>query len=103
MNRLPTILLLLAVFLGACDWDTGIRGNGHIVTVQKPITEFSEISGRGGLRIEWHNGPSSLSITTDENLTEYLDARSDGSGSTCACVNMCARGTESKSWSPVHR
>ena len=67
-----------ALLLGSCEFDTGIKGNGHIVTVQRPVTAFSEISGRGALRIEWQSGAPSLSITTDENLVEYFEARSQG-------------------------
>src|SRR3954453_597174 len=66
------------LFLGACDIDVGTRGSGHVVTVQQPIQAFSEVSGRGSLRIEWHSGPPSLSLTTDDNLTELFESKTVG-------------------------
>ena len=65
----------LISLLPACDL-VGIRGNRHIVTEQRPITEFSEIHANGGaFNIEWQNGPPSLSVTTDENLLHHIDTR----------------------------
>ena len=75
MNK-STIFILAAfpIFLGGCDW-VGIRGNGHIRTDQRAISEFEEIAGSGGLRIEWHSGAPALSVTTDENLLPYVENR----------------------------
>jgi len=79
MRILPITTGCIAIlFLGACDIDVGIRGNGQVVTKQQQVEPFSEISGRGSLRIEWQSGPPSLSITTDENLIEQLEARTSG-------------------------
>src|SRR5205085_10223267 len=79
MKILPVCGLCIATLsLGACDWDVGIRGSGQVVTVQQPVEAFSELSGRGSLRIEWHSGPPSLSITTDDNLIEQFEARPSG-------------------------
>jgi hypothetical protein len=75
MNK-STIFILAAfsIFLSGCDW-VGIRGNGHIRTDQRAISEFSEIAASGGLQIEWHSGAPALSITTDENLLPYVENR----------------------------
>ena len=79
MKKLSVLsVCALILCLAGCEWDVGIRGNGHIVTVQKPVSAFSTISGRGALRIEWRSGAPSLSVTTDENLMEYFDAHSNG-------------------------
>ena len=79
MKILPFLALaVVTMSLTACDVDLGIRGNGHVVTVQQQVGTFSEVSGRGSLRIEWKSGAPSLSITTDENLTEYFEARTTG-------------------------
>ena len=79
MKRIGILALVLAVLsLGACDL-IGIRGNGHIVTDQRSISDFSEISASGGLKIEWRSGPASLSITTDENLLKYISSRVEDS------------------------
>jgi len=46
MNKTTTfILAAFALLLSGCDW-LGIRGNGHIVTDQRPISEFTEIENR---------------------------------------------------------
>ncbi|MDB6146614.1 MAG: hypothetical protein JWO45_278 [Spartobacteria bacterium] len=68
---------LASLCLGACDW-AGIRGNGHIVTVQPKIESFSEIHTKGGFKVEWRSGPASLSITTDENLLPYIESHNSG-------------------------
>lgn len=65
------------LLLGACDF-VGIRGNGHVVTDQRPVAEFAEIAAAGGLTIEWHSGPPALSITTDENLLPHLEHKLSG-------------------------
>jgi hypothetical protein len=67
----------VTVLLGACDW-VGIRGNGHVVTEQRPVTEFTQIAASGQFRIEWHSGPPALSITTDENLMRYVENKISG-------------------------
>ena len=78
--KILQLFALTAVTLGltACDVDLGIRGNGKVVTVQQQVGTFSEITGRGALRIEWKSGAPSLSITTDENLIEHFEARTTG-------------------------
>ena len=68
----------LAVCLTACEIDLGIKGNGNVVTVQQQVGPFSEISARGGLRIEWQSGAPSLSITTDDNLVQYFEVHNSG-------------------------
>jgi Putative auto-transporter adhesin, head GIN domain len=68
------VLTAFTLLLGGCDL-VDVRGNGHVITEQRPITEFTEIAGSGGLRIEWHSGAPSLSITTDENLLGYVENR----------------------------
>src|SRR5437016_12631472 len=79
MKRLSAFATALAAFaLGACDFDAGVRGSGHVITNQQPVGAFSEISGHGALRIEWHSGSPSLSITTDDNLMQNFEARTVG-------------------------
>src|ERR1700720_4989753 len=75
MNK-PTIALLatLILTLAGCHW-SGIRGNGHVITEQRTVGDFSEIDAGGALEIEWRNGPPALSITTDENLLSHIDTK----------------------------
>ena len=72
-----SILAVLAVLASSCDW-IGIRGNGHVVTDNRKVTEFSDIKTGGAFRIEWRPGTPSLSITTDDNLLRYIDSRVEG-------------------------
>jgi hypothetical protein len=76
MNKLASVFLSVAALVVAgCDW-AGIQGNGHIVTDQRAIEDFSEIYASGGaFKIEWRSGAPSLSITTDENLLPYIETR----------------------------
>jgi hypothetical protein len=67
-----------ALFLAGCEFDVGLKGSGHITTTQRPVEAFTEIEGRGGLRIEWKSGAPSLSVTTDDNLVELFEARNVG-------------------------
>ena len=81
MNNFRIRALLIAGFpllLGSCDI-VGIRGNGHIVTDQRSISDFTEVKASGGMIIEWRNGPPSLAITTDENLVPYIESKISGS------------------------
>jgi len=79
MRILPITAGCIAIlFLTGCDIDTGIRGNGQIVTKQQQVGPFTEVSCRGSMRIEWKSGSPSLSITTDENLVEEFEARTSG-------------------------
>jgi hypothetical protein len=66
---------LAAIVLAGCDIDTGIRGSGNVVTVQRPIEDFTEISARGGVRVDWHSGAPSLSVTTDDNLVDLFETK----------------------------
>ena len=71
------VLAGLFVLVGGCRW-IGIRGNGHIVTEQRMIEEFSEIHSTGVFDIEWRAGSPALSITTDENLFPYVESQISG-------------------------
>jgi Putative auto-transporter adhesin, head GIN domain len=68
---LPGLLLIAGCHVG------GLMGNGHIVTDTRRVVEFSEIEANGGFLIEWHNGPPSLTITTDQNLLQYITAENE--------------------------
>ena len=71
MKNLRFALLPALLAIAGCGVG-GIVGNGHVVTDTRPVADFSEIEANGGFRIEWRNGPPSLSITTDENLLQYI-------------------------------
>ena len=70
-KNLITVLSLLVLLSAGCDW-RGIRGNGDIKTEQRPVTAFTRVDAGGFYEIEWHPGPPSFSLTTDENLLSYV-------------------------------
>ena len=72
MNKLLFPALAIVLLLTGCGLG-GIRGNGHIVTDQRTIGDFNELEAGGMFEIEWRSGPPALSITTDQNLLEYID------------------------------
>jgi Putative auto-transporter adhesin, head GIN domain len=76
-NTRIALFATLALFLAGCHVG-GIRGNGHIVTDQRTVSDFSEIEGSGALEFEWRNGAPSLSITTDENLLSQIHSEMVG-------------------------
>jgi len=67
------LLTAAAVLVCGCHW-AGIRGNGHVTTDSRNISAFSEIEAHGAFQIEWRNGAPALSITTDENLLNYIES-----------------------------
>jgi len=76
MNKPGLVFLsVVGLVIASCNWEA-IHGNGHIVTDQRAIEDFSEIYTSGGaFKIEWRSGPPALSITTDENLLPYIETR----------------------------
>ena len=71
------LLTFAALTLGGCHL-TGIRGNGHIVTENRPVTEFTSVEAEGAFDIEWVPGPSSCTIRTDENLLRHVETSMNG-------------------------
>jgi len=68
---LPGLLLIAGCRVG------GIMGNGHIVNDTRSVADFSEIEAGGGFQIEWISGPPSVTITTDQNLLQYITAENE--------------------------
>lgn len=71
------LLTFAALTLGGCHW-TGIRGNGHIVTENRPVQEFTSVEAEGAFDIEWVAGPPSCTIRTDENLLRHVETSMSG-------------------------
>jgi hypothetical protein len=71
------VLTFAALTLGGCHL-TGIRGNGHLVTEDRPVTEFTSVEAEGAFDIEWVPGPSSCTIRTDENLLRHVETSMNG-------------------------
>jgi hypothetical protein len=71
------LLTFAALTLGGCHW-TGIRGNGHIVTEDRQVQEFTSVEAEGAFDIEWVPGPPSCTIRTDENLLRHVETSMSG-------------------------
>jgi hypothetical protein len=71
------LLTFAALTLGGCHW-TGIRGNGHLVTENRPVQEFTSVEAEGAFDIEWVPGPPSCTIRTDENLLRHVETSMSG-------------------------
>ena len=76
-KNLIAALSLLVLLSAGCDW-RGIRGNGDIKTEQRPVTAFTRVDAGGFYEIEWHPGPPSFSLTTDENLLSHVKTSVEG-------------------------
>jgi Putative auto-transporter adhesin, head GIN domain len=71
-------LSAVCLALAACDIEIGgIRGNGHVVTEQRPVGPFSNIDAGGAFHIEWSGGPPSAAVTADENLQQYIEVTTE--------------------------
>ena len=71
------LLTFAALCLGGCHL-SGIKGNGHIVTENRPVPEFTSVEAEGGFDIEWVPGPASCTIRTDENLLRHVESSLNG-------------------------
>jgi len=77
-NRSLLIAGLLLVLLSTgCRWK-GIRGNGHITTESRSVSNFSRVVAEGFFQLEWHPGAPSFSLTTDENLMSQIRTTMEG-------------------------
>jgi hypothetical protein len=76
-HALLSLLALPLLLVAGCDWHR-IRGNGHVTTEQRPVTDFTSIETGGFYELEWHPGPPSFSLTTDENLLSHITTKMVG-------------------------
>jgi Putative auto-transporter adhesin, head GIN domain len=71
------LLTFAALTLGGCHL-TGIRGNGHIVSENRAVEEFTSVEAEGAFDIEWVPGSPSCTIRTDENLLRHVETSMNG-------------------------
>jgi Putative auto-transporter adhesin, head GIN domain len=77
MNRIAlfSAVLLFASLLGSCQYGINkrVRGNGHIVTVDKPIGRFTSVHSSTFADIRLKQGTeNSVRIEAEENLIDYI-------------------------------
>jgi hypothetical protein len=70
-------LSLVLLLLNGCHW-VGVRGNGHVTTDTRPVTNFTKLEADGAFTVNWSPGAPALKITTDSNLMEYVRTVQDG-------------------------
>ena len=73
---LAVLALPLLLFSG-CRW-AGVKGNGDIRTEKREVQNFTTVVADGGLQVNWTSGAPALSVTTDENLMEYIRTKVSG-------------------------
>ena len=70
MKPLIALFVAVCVALTGCGW-IGIRGNGHIVTDQRTVEDYSGIYSRGAFDIEWRTGePGAAAARGDRRMVE---------------------------------
>ena len=77
--KLTTVaaLALVLLLLNGCHW-VGVKGNGHVTTETRPVSNFTKLEADGAFTINWNPGPASLKITTDSNLARIHPHRGFG-------------------------
>lgn len=85
MNTIPIrpfaaakLLTFAALTLGGCHV-SGIRGNGHLTTENRPVQDFTSVEAEGAFDIQWVSGPAECTIRTDSNLLSHVETTMDGS------------------------
>lgn len=49
-----------------------IPGDGKVISENRTVADFSALEASGGFDIQWTSAPSSLSITTDQDLLPHI-------------------------------
>ena len=64
-------LAVALLLLSGCHW-VGVKGNGKIKTETRQVENFATLEADGAFQVNWTTGAPALTITTDENLMEYI-------------------------------
>ncbi|MBA2743343.1 MAG: DUF2807 domain-containing protein [Chthoniobacterales bacterium] len=70
-------LAFVMLLLSGCH-SVVVKGNGDIKTENRQIAGFTRVETDGAFQVNWTPGAPAFSITTDENLLEYIRARVSG-------------------------
>jgi hypothetical protein len=80
-TRVFALLFIFSLFAMSCNaqYGTRIKGNGKLVTQNRSVGNFDELSAGGSFEITLVNGKEGeMTITADENLMEYIETEVDG-------------------------
>jgi hypothetical protein len=60
------------------DWDSGVTGNGEVVTKTIEVDGFTGVHASSGIDVEISQGAFSVELEADENLHEYITIELEG-------------------------
>jgi len=96
--KTTTVLLMAACTLTACaqSWSKGAKGNGKITTETIQVADYDAINVVGSMNVNLVSGTEgTITVTTDENLHEYVEITSNG-GNLKITLKNTKRGIYSK-------
>ena len=74
-------ILISATLLHSCvfgDWDSGVSGDGNVITEEIHVTGFSGIHASSGIDVNISQGDFYVELVADENLHEYITVEKEG-------------------------
>lgn len=84
MKKFLNVLFIFSaiITLNSCiytsDWDSGVSGNGNVVTEAIDVTGFTGVHASSGIDVEISQGDFSAELEADENLHEYITVEREG-------------------------
>ena len=80
MKKLNVIPLVFIVGLfGSCLMDNNIKGNGNLITSEKPVSLFEKINIAGSAEVRFYASQEyQVKDTVDSNLLEYTEIKTRG-------------------------
>ena len=74
MKKIIISTLILAIVISSCDMILGrrVKGNGHITSEQRSISNAKKIRLSGSYDVELSTGAASVKIESDDNIIPYV-------------------------------
>lgn len=73
MKKLVTLSLALFTIATYAQWGKKIKGNGNVVSIERSVGEYDEVSSAGWFDVELVGGiEGKLTLKGEENLLEYI-------------------------------
>ncbi len=60
------------------DWDTGVSGDGNVITKEISVTGFNGIHVSSGIDVNFSQGDFYVEMVADENLHDYITVEKEG-------------------------
>ena len=74
-------VIVSAIMMRSClfgDWDTGVSGDGNVVTEEIHVTGFSGVHASSGIDVNISQGDFFVELVADENLHEFITIEKEG-------------------------